>query len=284
MLLLAVTAIWGATFPMVKAVTGMVPTFWFLAMRFDLATLVVAVLFWRRLWRAPWRTWAAGALIGSFLFAAYALQTFGLSLTTSAKTGFITGLSVVLVPVVSLVWLRRAPEPQAWAGVLLALGGLALMTLSGSLVPALGDLLVFGCAVGFALHVVSVARFAGQHDPTVLTVAQMGVAALLSHLASALTETGPAVVPPYVWWAVFFTGFFCSAVAFWLQNTLQPFTTPTHTALVFAAEPVWAALFAWLLGGEAITARLGLGGALILAGMLLAELPLPGPRRHPADL
>lgn len=302
LVLLAVAAVWGATFPVVKQATAQVPVFWFLAVRFDLAAAALAVLCGRQALRAPWRTWAAGLGLGTLLFAGYALQTLGLGLTTAAKAGFLTGLYAALTPLVSGLWLRRWPPPQAWAGVAVAMAGLALLTLDGSLVPSRGDLLVLGCAVAFAAHIVGVARCTGDAgaagegsqgvppsgpvgdrapaSPTpadltaALAVAQMAATALLSHLVSALLEPWPRPVPPGVWPAVALCGLLASAAAFWLQTALQPYTTPTHTALVFATEPVWAALFALALLGEALNPRGYLGGALVLAGVLLAELPL----------
>jgi drug/metabolite transporter (DMT)-like permease len=287
LLLLAVTAIWGATFPMVKNATdlsgGGVPTYWFLAFRFTIAALLLATLFRRRLAAAPLRTWGAGALIGAFLFAGYAFQTFGLAYTTSAKAGFITGLCVVMVPVLAVVWLKRRPNPGAWLGVVTATVGLGLLSLNADLKPTYGDLLVFCCAISFALHITSVSRFAGPHDPYALAIIQIGTAGLLSWLlhlldkgtlapgvAGVLWFSHPAYVLPYG----LVCGFLATAAAFLLQNVLQPHTTPTHTALIFAAEPVWAAVFSYLLLGETLTLRGYIGAALILGGMLLAELPI----------
>ena len=286
-LLLTVTAIWGATFPLVKNATdltnGGVPTYWFLAARFTLAALLLGLLFRRRLTAAPARTWAAGALIGAFLFGGYAFQTFGLAHTTSAKAGFITGLSVVLVPVLAVFWLKRRPSPGAWIGVAVATAGLALLSLNATLIPTYGDFLVFLCAIGFALHIASVSRYAGPHDPIALAVIQVAAAALFSwgmHLAD-MGTLAPGVDgvdwlagPGNVVLAWLICGVLATAAAFFLQNVLQPHTTPTHTALIFAAEPVWAALFSYLLLGETLTARGYVGAALILAGMLLAELPI----------
>lgn len=275
LLLLLVTAIWGWTFPVVESATRWVHVFPFLALRFDLAAAVLAVLVWPRLRRAPAATWGAGALVGLFLFGGYALQTFGMGLNRSpAKTGFITGLSVVLVPVLSRIWLRRPVAVQAWAGVALSTAGLALMTLNGRLAPHAGDLLVLGSALAFALHVTAVARYAGAHDPAALAAIQVGTAALAAHASAVLTGTWRplSTVDAAVWQAIVITGLLATALAFWLQNTLQPFTTPTHTALIFAAEPVWAAAFAWLLSGETLTGRAYVGGALIVLGMILAEL------------
>ena len=289
LLLSFVAAIWGATFPVVKNATdlaaGGVPTYWFLAARFTLAAVLLTVFFWRRLAAAPLRTWAAGALVGAFLFSGYAFQTFGLAHTTSAKAGFITGLCVVGVPVLTVFWLKRKPQPGAWIGVATATVGLGLLSLNADLMPTYGDLLVFVCAISFALHITAVGRFAGPHDPTALAVIQIGVAAVLSwamHLIDkgtvapgvpgVLWFTGPAnVVTAWLVCAVAAT-----ALAFWLQNILQPYTTPTHTALIFSAEPVWGAVFSYLLLGETLTVRAGIGAGLILAGMLLAELPIGG--------
>jgi drug/metabolite transporter (DMT)-like permease len=293
-LLLLVTAFWGATFPVVKNATdlaaGGVPTYWFLAARFTLAALLLGVLFWRKLKAAPLKTWAAGTLVGSFLFAGYALQTFGLAYTTSAKAGFITGLCVVMVPVLAVVWLKRKPLPGTWLGVATATAGLALLSLNADLVPTYGDLLVFLCAIGFALHIAAVSRYAGPHDPTALAVIQIGVAAALSwalHLwdKGTLAPGVPDVQwfggPAHVVTAWLICGVLATAAAFLLQNVLQPYTTPTHTALIFSAEPVWGAIFSFLLLGELLTLRGYIGAGLILAGMLLAELPI-GKKAPPA--
>lgn len=287
-LLLAVAAVWGATFPVVKNATdltqGGVPTYWFLAARFTVAALLLAIAFRRHLAAAPRRTWAAGILVGGFLFASYALQTFGLAHTSSSKAGFITGLSVVLVPVFSVIWLRRKPGPGAWLGVAAATVGLALLSLNGGdWLLTYGDLLTFLCAIGFALHVVAVGRFAGPHDPIALAVIQLVAAAVFSWIGQILSAgtLGPGV-SGVLWWsgpahvvmALLICSLLATAAAFLLQNVLQPYTTPTHTALIFAAEPVFSALFAYLLLGERLTPRGYLGAALMVAGMVLAELPI----------
>lgn len=296
LLLLFVTAIWGATFPIVKNATdlaaGGVPTYWFLAARFSLAAALLAAMFCRRLVKVPLRTWAAGALLGCFLFAGYAFQTFGLAHTSSAKAGFITGLSVVLVPLLAVFWLKRKPQPNAWMGVATATVGLALLSLNADLLPTYGDFLVFLCAISFALHIAGVSRYAGPHDPTALAVIQIGVAAVLSWVLH-VAEKGTLApgVPSVLWWsgpgrvimAWLICGVLATALAFWLQNVLQPHTTPTHTALIFAAEPVWGALFSWMLLGETLTLRGYVGAGLILAGMLLAELPVGKATAEPGD-
>ncbi|MFZ5817175.1 MAG: DMT family transporter [Bacillota bacterium] len=292
-LLMAVAAVWGATFPLVKNATdlsaGGVPTYWFLAARFTLGAVLLALLFWRRLRNLPAATWGAGALLGLFLFSGYAFQTFGLAYTSSAKAAFITGLSVVIVPVLAVLWLKRRPAPGSWLGVAAATVGLGLLSLNADLLPTYGDLLVFLCAVSFGLHIAGVSRFGGKHDSVALAIIQIGTAAGLSWVLHLLERgtLGPGVAdvgwwsgPAQVVMATVICGVLATAAAFLLQNVLQPFTTPTHTALIFSAEPVWGAIFAYILVGEVLTVRGYVGAAFILAGMILAELPIGG-RQQP---
>ncbi len=273
-LLLMVTAIWGGTFVMVKGAVSAYPVYQFLAIRFTLATAVLTMVAGGRLRRLGWRGLGAGALIGLLLFAGYALQTVGLQYTSASKAGLITGLSVVMVPVLQSLVIRQKPVVSAWIGVILATLGMVLLTLSSGagLAPSRGDLIVLGCALAFALHLIAVSIFAPHMDALALTLVQVLVVALLS-LGMGLTE-GPWLPPTGdVWFAATFTGLLATAVAFGVQNSVQRFTTPTHTALIFAAEPAFAALFGVFLAGETLAARGLIGGLLILAGMVVSELP-----------
>jgi drug/metabolite transporter (DMT)-like permease len=297
--LLGVTAIWGATFVMVKDAVASLPVFSFMALRFVFAALVLLpfVLLRQRgrqgrghtpakespvhpVTPSPAHLVSASLLIGIALFAGYAFQTAGLHLTTPAKAGFITGLSVVIVPVAASLLLRQAPEHNAWLGVGLATAGLALLSLQNGLAIAPGDLLVFCCALAFAAHILLTGRFAPRFDPLVLTFGQIVVVMLLSgcaallfdvRAAGGLTSFRPALTPQ-VLFAAAFTGLFATSLAFGFQTVAQRFTSSTHTALIFAAEPVFAALFSFLLIGEVLGPRQLLGCGLILAGMIVAEM------------
>lgn len=271
-----VTAIWGATFVIVKQALGGIPPFAFLALRFDLALLVLVLVFRRRLVQGQKGAAVAGLIIGAFLFAGYAFQTIGLQYTTASKAGFITGLSVVLVPALSAAILKKRPSPALALGILTATLGLAVLSLNDDLIPTPGDLLILLCALSFAFQILAVSRYGSDHDPAVLTTVQIGIVAVLSHLASAGWETWPEMVSGPVWQAVFITGIPATALALLVQNSLQRFTTPTHAALVFAAEPVFAAVFAYWLGGETFSLRGYIGAALMLSGMVLAEITPSG--------
>lgn len=284
--LLLVTAIWGATFVMVQdAVTGF-PVFAFLALRFALAALALLPFFLRsraarsngfsrsarrRATEVATTSWLPGVLVGLALFAGYAFQTFGLRETTPAKAGFITGLSVALVPLGQAIFLRRPPRRNSILGVALATLGLALLTLQADLGVSRGDLLVFGCAVAFAAHILLMGRYAPDWPPLRLAFVQIATVAVLSGAASLLLERPVPWPAGSVWFAAAFTGLLATALAFVVQSRAQQATSPTHTALIFAAEPVFAGLFSFLLIGEVLGPRQIAGSTLIVAGMLVSE-------------
>ncbi len=270
--LLLVTAIWGTTFVIVKETVAVVPPLTFIALRFTLATISMAVLFGRRLRGFGRREYAAGTLIGLFLFAGFVLQTLGLQLTSASTAGFITGLSVVLVPFVAFFALGHRPGTGALVGVAAATVGLALLSLGDDLSLGPGDVLVLACAVAFALHIVAVGRFAPKMDALGLALVQLAVVCALSW-ASALALERPAVPMTLdLGLVLLFVGVVATGLVFAIQNAAQRFTSPTHTALIFTMEPVFAALFARLWLAEELGPRAVVGAVLILGGMLAAEL------------
>jgi len=274
--LLGVTLIWGATFVMVKEAVAHFPAFAFLTLRFSFALLSLIPLLWvghrSRVASLGWTELGAGSLVGLALLAGYGLQTVGLRYTTAAKAGFITGLSVVFVPLLGAILWRRRPPPAAQMGVVLATGGLILLTLGPTLSIAWGDLAVLGCALAFALHILAVGAFAPHIEPRLLTAIQIGAVALISALISRAAEWPWPSLSRQVLWAALFTGVLATSLAFGVQSLAQRFTSATHTALIFAMEPVFAALFAYLLAGERLGPHRWAGCGLILAGMLIAEL------------
>ncbi|MCO6452982.1 MAG: DMT family transporter [Caldilineales bacterium] len=282
--LLFVAFIWGLTFVMVQDAVQAYPVFAFLNVRFLFALIgLLPIVIWRRrIIRQSLqhtnlrRHLAAGGIIGVFLFAGYSFQTAGLLFTTPAKAGFITGLSVVIVPLLGVLLLRERPGLGVILGIGLATIGLALLSLSGLQSGAgvnPGDLLVLACAISFAAHIFSVGRFAPHLDVILLTVVQIATVMVLAGVASLLFEQ-PDTWPPrgQPLFAALFTGLLATALAFGLQTAAQRFTTATHTALIFATEPVFAALASFVLIGEVLGAPQLLGCILILAGMLAAEL------------
>lgn len=266
-----VALIWGSTFVVVKGELEHIGPMAFVALRFTFAFLIMVLLARRSLLRSSWRQVAAGLLIGVFLFGGYALQTVGLRYTTASKAAFITGLSVVLAPLFARLFLGQSAPRRAVVGVALAILGLGLLSLSGDLTPEMGDLLVLGCAASFALHIVAIARFAPVMDTMALTAIQIGVVAVGGVVSMVVMEPPTAPPGPGSVLVAAAMGMVATAFAFSIQNRVQAFTTPTHTALVLSLEPVFGALSAYLLAGERLGPRELLGCALILAGMVAAE-------------
>lgn len=272
--LLVVTLIWGATFIMVREAVAHFPVFAFLTLRFGFALLSLLPFLWigHRSGGLGWAELEAGGLVGLALLAGYGLQTLGLRYTTATKAGFITGLSTVFVPLLGAAFWRQRTPLTSQAGIVLAMGGLALLTLGSNLSAAWGDLIMLGCALAFALHILAVGVFAPRMDPSLFTAIQIGTVALLSALISRATEWPWPSPSPRVLGAALFTGVLATSLAFGVQSTVQRFTSATHTALIFAMEPVFAALFAYLLAGERLGGRRWAGCGLMLMGMLVAEL------------
>lgn len=267
-----VALIWGSTFVVVQNALDDVAPLTFVGFRFTFAALVLSALFAPRVRHMTRREALSGALIGVWLAGGYIFQTIGLQSTTTAKAGFITGLSVVIVPLLATVLLRRPPGRGPTVGILAATVGLAFLSLDRNLRVQAGDLWVLACAVMFALHIVSVARFSPQSDAVRLAVAQIGMVAALALVGSFVFETPRLTLPAAAWAAIGFTGVVATALVFTLQVYVQRFTTPTHTALLFSLEPVFAAFFGWWWANETLGLKELLGCGLILAGMIIAEL------------
>lgn len=281
--LLAVCAVWGATFVMVKDALAFAGPHTFNTLRFGIAAVLLLGIVAARPAGESWnrRTWGAGLLCGVALFAGYAFQTVGLQLTTASRAAFITGMSVVLVPLVLALLMRRPVGRGVWGGVALAVLGLALLSLGPDLFsggPAfaqetlVGDLLVFGGALSFAAHILLLGHFAPSVPALPLTLAQVVMAALLGAGFTLAFEQPRwdglwSILP-----AAAFTGVFATVVAFVVQAWAQRFTPPTHAALIFATEPVFGGLFAYLLIGETLAPAAILGCALILVGMVVVQV------------
>jgi drug/metabolite transporter (DMT)-like permease len=267
-----VALIWGSTFVVVQNALDATGPLTFVAWRFILAALFMALLFRRRLQKLTRRDLRAGGMIGVWLTLGYTFQTIGLQTTTSAKTGFITGLSVVIVPVLSTLLLRKPPGRGPTMGIITAVIGLGFLTLNTDLHVETGDLWVMGCAFAFALHIVSVSHFSPNSDPILLTLIQIATVAVLGTGAAFVFEVPTLNLPGDTWAAIAFTGVAATVLAFGLQVYVQRFTTPTHTALLFSLEPVFAAFFGWWWAHDQLGRQELIGCALILAGMLIAEL------------
>jgi drug/metabolite transporter (DMT)-like permease len=268
--LIAVAAVWGYTFVPMKDAVAVYPLFAFLAVRFLIASLVLAVPAAPRLRTLGRPGWAAGLSLGLLLGLGYALQTAGLERTTVSSAGFITGLYVVFTPLLGLLLFRTQVGRIVWLGVALSVGGLALLSGVGVGDPR-GDLLVLLGSAAYSLQIVLMERYAPRYDAVAFTQAEM--LAAFAGFGVVAVARGQIELPSgwTVWYALLVTGIFASALGFLVQTWAQRRISASRTAIAFAMEPVFAGIFGFWLAGD----RLGVVGwsgcALIMAGILVAE-------------
>jgi drug/metabolite transporter (DMT)-like permease len=215
------------------------------------------------------------------MFASYAFQTVGITMTTVSKSAFITGTSVLMVPLFAALFMKRMPDRSSILGAVMAFFGLGLMTLTGNTgvvtaetVINLGDLLTLMCAVLFALYILAVGKYTVQVDSIPFAIIQIGTVAVMSAVSSLAFETPVIPEGSGVWFNILFLAVVCTSMAFIVQNVAQKYTSSTHTALIYSGEPVFAAIFAYIVVGEVMGVNGVIGAALILMGLLAAELNL----------
>lgn len=270
--LIAIASVWGLTFVMVKDAIEELPTMAFLAYRFIPASLIVAVVFRAQVARLPRHGWRAGALMGVFLTGGYIFQTLGLEETTASNTGFITGLFVVLTPVLGAVFLRQRIPLVAWAAAGVAALGLWLLAGAGTDFNVRGDGLVLVCAFSLAAHILATAAAVRKYDVGALLAVQLGVVGLVSLAVAAPAGHLEAPEGATVWSALIVTSLVASALGFFVQTFAQRHAPPARTALILAAEPAFAGFFGWLLNDERLSATGWLGAALIMTAIVAVEL------------
>jgi drug/metabolite transporter (DMT)-like permease len=276
--LVAIAAVWGLTFVMVQDAIERLPTMAFLGYRFVPAGLLMAAVFWRPLKRLDAAGWRAGALMGAFLTAGYILQTFGLERTSASNAGFITGLFVVLTPVLGALVLRERVGREAWVAAAVSALGLYLLSGAGGHFELRGDGLVLLCALAFAAHILATGRGVERHDAGALVAVQLLVCGAACIAIAGAAGQIEAPRGQTVWSALIVTALVASALGFFVQTFAQRHAPPARTALILASEPAFAGLFGYLLADERLSAVAWLGAALILSAILAVEL---APRLRP---
>lgn len=270
--LVGVAAVWGLTFVMVQDAIALLPTMAFLGYRFVPAALLVALIFRRRLLALSPAGWRAGLLMGVFLTAGYVTQTLGLEETTASNAGFITGLFVVLTPLLGAVFLRQRMTALGWAAAAVSAFGLYLLSGAGGELELRGDGLVFLCAVAFAAHILVTARSVAEHDVGALLVVQLAVCGIVCLAVAGIVGDIEAPRGWTVWSALLVTSLVASALGFFVQTFAQQHAPPSRTALILASEPAFAGLFGWLLADERLSALSWAGAGLIMAAIVAVEL------------
>ncbi len=272
--LLSVTFFWGTTFIVSKLVLVDVPLPVYLVIRLTIAAVAMNLfaLRFRKEWNLP--LILNGSVLGVLLYVSYFFQMWGIQFTSASNAGFITGMSVVLVPVFGFFFFKLKPTVNVLFGIVLASGGLLLLTGANPLHWNDGDLLVLICAVAVAFHVIYTGRFAPRHNVYLLTATMLTVVAILAAMALPFSSFEWPQLTLQHWEVLAYLGLFGTVFTFLMQTAMQRFTTTARTALIFAMEPVFAALFAYAIAGESLTLSGWLGGLLIVVGMISAEVPV----------
>jgi drug/metabolite transporter (DMT)-like permease len=294
LLLLVVTLIWGSTFVVIKGAVADLPPNGLMILRFTVAGLACLPLVrgGRELWTGGRALWRGALELGFWLWAGYASQAFGLLYTTASRSAFITSFSVVLVPVLS--GLAGRPVPRAiWAAAGLALIGVALLSGDGA-PPNVGDAWTLVTAFAYAIYVLRLEKYAGRSESGPLAAAQIwgvlpfalagsvmlglgrsGGAPVASGAAAVAPGAGwievAAGIPPATWLAVLYLALIATAMTTVLQTYGQRRVSAPEAALIFAAEPVWAALFAFVFLGERLGLRGWIGAGLVIGATVLSQ-------------
>lgn len=280
--LLAVAIAWGAAFVLMKEAIAAQPFYDFLATRFTLAVLVMIAIRPSVLKSFDGPLLKHGVLLGTLLAFGYITQTIGLELTTAAITGFITGLYVVLTPILGWLMFGNKVNKQLVIGVILAFSALALLTLNGFSVDV-NQLWIVLCALLFAGHIVGLSVWGPGKDVYALTVLQLAMVAIYSWAGAMLDGRYDAPVNGDGWFAVIFTAVFSTAVAFLVQTWAQTIMEPSRVAIFLTTEVLWTAVIAVIVGQEVLGLKTVLGGLVMVIAMLVVEWPTKSYKELPVQ-
>jgi drug/metabolite transporter (DMT)-like permease len=272
LVLFCITFIWGSTFVVTKELLSSVSPFAYIGLRFGLASVLFVAIFPRSLSTITRQGALHGAILGSLLFAGFALQTIGLQFTSASKSAFITGMLVVFTPLWQVALERRFPKVGTVLGVGLVTVGLYLLTSPVGSGFNIGDALTLACAFLFGLYIVILDIYSRMSEATHLTLLQFLVSAVGAGIAGALLEDMVVDISGPMALRLAYLAVFATVIALYLQTKYQKDTTPARSAVIFSMEPVIAAVLAYVIAGENIGVLGAVGGGLIVAGLLLSEL------------
>jgi len=282
LLLLSVAIAWGVTFLMVQDAINTTPVYAFLFFRFALASVLMFFIAYRYLNEINKKTVLYGVILGTFLFSAFATQTFGLLYTKSSIVAFITGLNVICVPFLGYLIFKDHISKKVFIATIVAVIGLYLLTMSGALTIGAGEFLTLICALLFALQIIFTGKFSKEVNVYLLVLFQLITVSILS-LAFSLTLDDVTFNLNYdyaFFKAVLITAVFATVYAFLIQTYMQQFTTAAKTAIIFTMEPVSAAIYAYLAVGEVLSSIQLIGAILIILATLIAELKFKKRIKH----
>ena len=277
LVLITITIFWGSTFILSKIVLKEIPLITYLSIRLNIAALMMTLFALRYRKQFTIRTLYHGMLLGVFLFLSYLFQMWGIQYTSASNAGFITGLNVVFVPLFSILFFGDHPRTSSLIGVFFAVSGLYFLSGGDFSAFSKGDWLVFVCAVTVTFHVIFTGKFAVRNNIYLLTAVQLLVIGILSLILLPFEPEQSQKLNLNILLLLIYLALFGTVYTFLMQTAMQRFTTATRTSLVFSLEPVFAALFAYIIAGETLTPGAWFGGFLIFCGMLIAEIRWKNP-------
>ncbi|MBU9725314.1 DMT family transporter [Diplocloster modestus] len=274
--LLSAAIIWGFAFVIVKSSLDVIPPVYMLAFRFTIASAGLALIFHKKFRALNKKLWEHGAILGLFLFLSYLFQTIGCQYTTAGKNAFLTTIYVVLVPFLHWIFNKKKPDRYCVIAAFMSVAGIGLLSLQGDLTMNIGDVLTLICGFGYAIHIVFIDRYTEMEDPVLLTVLQLGFAAVFSWiLAPILDGSFPAgALRPDMIAGMLYLGLLSTMVAFLLQNVGQKYTKPSTAALLLSMESVFGIIFSMIFLGEELTLKMAAGCILIFTAVIMAETKL----------
>jgi len=274
LMLLMITVFWGSSYILTKLALDVLQPFNLTALRFIIAFIAAAVVFYKNILKADIKTIKYSLILAVILFAVFILQTFGLKYTTASNAGFLVSLSVVFIPIISGVFLKQKIEKRVIIGVCIAPIGIALLTLNSQLSMNSGDVLCTLCSLLFAVHVVATGVFTKKVDSIALGVLQLGFVGLFSIVFSMFVENVRLPDNAMLWGAILALSILCTAVGYIVQAAAQKYTSATHAGLIFSLEPVFSAALGFTFLGEILSLRGYAGAAILLTSVLIAEVSL----------
>lgn len=272
--LLGATLIWGSSFIILKSTLDSVPTLWVLALRFTGAALLMALMGWKELRQLDRQYLKKGAVLGTALFAAYTLQTFGLEYTTPGKNAFLTATYCVLVPFMWWAFTKKRPDAYNLGAALVCIIGMALVSLDGDLSLGLGDGLTICCGIFYALHIILTSRAVEGRSPVLLSMVQFAVAGLWCWVTAPMVSAFPTGVPASAWWSIAYLCFMCTGICFLLQTIGQKHTTPQTASIILTLESVFGTLLSVIFYHEQLSLKTLTGFVLIFIAVLISETKL----------
>lgn len=272
-ILLLITAImWGSGFVGMAVGLEYLTVFQLMAGRFLLATVLLALVFYKKLKLITKSVLWKGAVLGSILFAAFTLQTWGLEYTTPSKNAFLTAINVIIVPIIAyLIYKRKIDRFEAIAAVL-AIVGIGFLSLQGSMTINFGDFLSILCAIGFAFDIFYTNVFVKKEDALALTIVQFATAAVLGVISVLVMGEVPTSIEPEAVYILLYLAVFCTLIAYACQNVGMQYANPTKSAIILSTEALFGTIFSVVLLSEVLTGRMIFGCVLIFIAILFAEV------------